>query len=107
MVLVCSDRYKEDGLKEDFYSLDWKKLPIQKQSHKSAAIENTKPKTLNQMIHISESLAEGIPFLRVDFYEVQEKLFVGELTFYPASGFEGFVPGEWNEILGSWLSLPQ
>ena len=58
------------------------------------------------MLALAKQLSEGIPFLRVDFYIIEHKVYFSELTFYPASGFEKFVPEKWDDILGSWLELP-
>lgn len=38
------------------------------------------------MIVCAEKLAENIPFVRVDFYDVNGQVYFGEITFYPASG---------------------
>ena len=64
-----------------------------------------KPKKLEEMINISETLAKDIPFVRVDLYEVDKKVFFGELTFYPSSGFEGFTPSEYDKIFGDMIIL--
>ena len=58
------------------------------------------------MVSLSERLAERLPFVRVDFYEVAGRAYFGEMTFYPGSGLEEFDPEEWDETLGSWLELP-
>lgn len=63
------------------------------------------PKQLNEMIYCAEKLSENIPFVRVDFYCVEEQIYFGEMTFFPASGFGSFEPPEWDEILGSWIDL--
>lgn len=63
------------------------------------------PKELPQMIALSEKLSRGIPFLRVDFYNINGMIFFGELTFFPASGIGKFTPEEWDNTLGSWLDL--
>lgn len=64
------------------------------------------PKTLKKMIELAEKLSTGIPFLRVDFYEVNGKIYFGELTFFPASGLGEFIPQEWDLKLGEWITLP-
>ena len=64
------------------------------------------PKTLNKMIELAEKLSTGIPFLRVDFYDVNGKIYFGELTFFPASGLGEFIPQEWDLKLGEWITLP-
>ena len=57
------------------------------------------------MIHLAELLSCNIPFLRVDFYEIMGRLYLGELTFFPGNGFEEFDPPEWDKILGDWIEL--
>lgn len=64
------------------------------------------PGNIDDMIQLAEKLSAGYPFLRVDFYSVNGKIYFGELTFFPASGFGPFIPEEWDETLGSWLTLP-
>lgn len=63
------------------------------------------PANIDEMICLAEKLGKGHPFLRVDFYNVQGKIYFGELTFFPASGFGKFVPEKWDLTLGSWLEL--
>ena len=50
-------------------------------------------------------LAKNTKFVRIDFYEIERKLYFGEITFYPASGFGNFKPTEWNEKLGEMINL--
>ena len=57
------------------------------------------------MVKLAEKLSEPFPFVRVDFYEVGDKIFFGELTFYPGNGMESFVPVEWDYKLGEMLKL--
>ena len=65
------------------------------------------PRLLEKMIDFAEQLSCGHPFLRVDFYEVNDQIYFGELTFFPASGFGPFVPEEWDLTLGEWIDLSQ
>lgn len=64
------------------------------------------PKEINEMIALAEKLSKGIPFLRVDFYNVSGKIYFGELTFFPATGFGRFTDDKWDLKLGEWLELP-
>ena len=64
------------------------------------------PSSLEKMIELAEILSANLPFLRVDFYEVNGKIYFGELTFFPSSGFEFFVPDGWDKTLGEWIELP-
>lgn len=63
------------------------------------------PENLDEMIALAEKLSGDVPFLRVDFYNIQGRIYFGELTFSPASGMGKFIPEEWDAILGSWLRL--
>ena len=54
---------------------------------------------------ISKKLSRGMPFVRIDFYEIMDKLYFGEITFFPASGLEKFKPKEWNYILGDMINI--
>lgn len=58
------------------------------------------------MIRLAEKLSENIPFLRSDFYEINGRLYFGELTFFPGSGLEEFTPEEWDKRLGHFIMLP-
>ena len=57
------------------------------------------------MVCLAEELSAGIPFVRVDFYEVAGRPVCGEMTFYPGSGFEEFDPPSADLELGSWIDL--
>ncbi len=64
------------------------------------------PRNKEKMIEMAERLSADHPFLRVDFYEIGDKVYFGELTFFPASGFGPFVPEEWDLTLGKYIELP-
>lgn len=107
LILVCKDRFTSTGLTEDFYSEKWEHLNIRRPSHPNANKPIQKPDELKKILELSKKLSAGIPFLRVDFYIIEHKIYFSELTFFPASGFEKFEPEEWDYTLGSWLILPQ
>lgn len=64
------------------------------------------PVQINEIIDYAEKLSQGIPQVRVDFYIHDEVIYFGEMTFYTWGGWCKFNPPEWNEILGSWITLP-
>lgn len=64
------------------------------------------PTNLDEMLAIAEKLATDFCFIRVDLYNVNGKIYFGELTFYPASGLGRFTDDSWDEKLGEWLELP-
>lgn len=105
-ILVCSNR-KGNHKNTDFFDIDWNIMPFTRENHINNYQVIEKPKKLDEMIEISKKLSADIPFVRVDLYEVNGKVYFGELTFYPSAGFEGFNPPEYDKILGDWLSLPK
>lgn len=64
------------------------------------------PKEIDQMAKLAENLSQDIPFLRADFYDVEGKIYFGELTFYLASGFVFFTKENADLKLGEWIRLP-
>lgn len=103
---TCSERFSDDGLKVTFFDKDWNVMPFERH-YPASQNPPKKPINYDKMIQFSEQLSKEIPFVRVDFYEINGRLFFGELTFYPGSGFEEFTPEEWDYRLGSWLQLPK
>lgn len=100
---VCTNR--SEGLKVTFFNREWQKMPFERH-YPASSVPILCPKNYDEMVYLAEKLAEGIPFVRVDFYEIKGKTYFGELTFYPGSGFEEFRPQKWDKILGSWIELP-
>lgn len=101
---VCSDRFSEDGLKVTFYDTNWKRMPFERH-YPASKTDIARPKTYDEMLILAEKLAFQIPFVRVDFYEVHGRVYFGELTFFPGSGYEEFTPEEWDKKLGDWINL--
>lgn len=106
MTLVCSERFTKDGLKEDFYDEAWSHLDVQRPAHGNAVLPIQRPKQYELMKELAAKLSDKMPFARIDFYEIDEKVYFGEITFFPASGFEKFKPDEWDLKLGEWIKLP-
>ena len=104
-ILVCSNR-NGSFKNTNFYDINWNLQPFTREKHKNSNEQIKKPKNLDEMITVAEKLSKDIPFVRVDLYEINGKVYFGELTFYPSSGFEGFEPEEWDKKLGDMLELP-
>lgn len=105
-ILVCRDRFTGSGLVEDFYTSEWERMELKRPKVPNGATPIPKPEQLEQMLDLAEKLSKDIPFLRVDLYLVGGQILFSELTFFPASGFEGFDPPQWDRTLGQWLELP-
>lgn len=105
MLFVATDRSIND-VKFDFFDADFKHLPF-KQGHPWAKREIKKPAGFEKMKEIAAILSKGFPHVRVDLYDINGKIYFGELTFFHFSGNVPFIPNEWDEKIGSWLKLPE
>ena len=56
------------------------------------------------MVELAETLAKDIPFVRIDFYNIDGRIYVGELTFTPGL-FLRFEPKGADEFLGKYLDI--
>ena len=64
------------------------------------------PRYFEEMKKMAEKISAGIPQVRTDFYEIGDKVYFGELTFFDSSGFASFSTEEWDERLGKLIVLP-
>ena len=96
-----------DNHTQAFYDRDWNMTQITQGKYGKVATKTiARPSLLEEMIKLSEILAKDIPHVRVDWYIVNNHLFFGEMTFFDGSGFEPFDKFEDDQLLGSWITLP-
>jgi hypothetical protein len=94
----------------DFFDMEWNHmeftgLNLPGRAFPKSSVPIPAPSHLPEMKEKAAVLSYGIPFVRIDFYEVQGAMYFGEMTFYPASGFGVFEPDEWNYKMGDLLKL--
>ena len=104
-MFVATDRSIHDT-KFNFYDLNFNLLPFT-QHYPNDKRNIVKPKNFDKMVKLAETLSKDIPHVRVDFYEVNGKIYFGEFTFYHFSGFVPFSPEVWDEKIGRMLKLPK
>ncbi len=63
------------------------------------------PANFELMICLAERISKNHKFLRVDFYDVNGRVYFGETTFYPASGMGKFGPADADLQIGKLLQL--
>jgi len=100
-VVVDMDRYIKH--QRNIYDLEWNHLKIESdKTFKDDIID--KPRNYEEMIELARKLSKEFPFVRVDLYNIQGKVYFGELTFYPWSGYVRFTPDKFDFILGKEFS---
>lgn len=88
----------------DFFDMQFNHLNI-KQHYPNSCEKIAKPQNFEKMKELAMTLSKGIKHVRVDFYEVNGKVYFGELTFFHFSGFQPFEPESWDEKLGELIDL--
>lgn len=102
---VCTNRYSEGGLCVTFYNTDWEIMHFERHYSRSP-VPIACPKTYHTMVELAQKLSKDIPFVRIDFFEVDERPYFGEMTFFPGGGFEEFSPDSYDQTLGAWMEIP-
>ena len=105
-VMICMDRAVGDP-KFYFFDREWNLLRINRRGKEAPeGFTVARPEGMDRMFEIAEKLSEGIPFARVDLYNVGGKIYFGELTLYPKSGYDKNLLPETDLLLGSLIELP-
>lgn len=104
-VMLCLDRHLGDT-KFYFFDRNWKLKRLNVRG-KNAPKDFTlrKPACMDEMFRIAEQLSVGHPFVRVDLYECNERIYFGEMTFFPDSGFDENLLPETDEYFGNLINL--
>ena len=105
---ITSDKGMGLPTRQDFFDLEGNHLEIQDAHYSNNPVKQPDlPKNFEKMVEMCKVLAKETYHLRVDFYEVNGRVYCGEFTFYEAGGFCEFVPEKYNRILGDWITLPK
>jgi len=103
VLFIATERASD--VKFDFFDNNFRHLNVIN-GHPLASVTPQKPKTFDQMIILAEKLSAGYPFMRVDLYEVNGKVYFGEYTVYHYGGTVPFEPADFDLEMGSWITLP-
>lgn len=102
-VQVYADRFTEPG--QVFYDRKWEKIDLE-HGGVAAGREVAAPPGLQEMLEVAEALAAGFDYVRVDLYDVDGRIYFGEMTLYPGSGLRPFTPASWDLKWGELWQLP-
>lgn len=106
---VATDHFDEGNNIENhrisIYDLDWNLMDVKYGEHPQNNVPA--PKNLAKMIELAKEASKEFPFVRVDFFEIEDKVYFSELTFYPGGGLHKIHPEHINKEWGSYMSLPE
>lgn len=105
--------YVSEGLEDhstagiSFYDFDGKEMPFRRSDFRTIGVDVQLPGNFPEMREIARILSEmvGSPFVRIDLYSINGRIYFSEITFYPCAGMVPFEPKEWDHTLGSWIDL--
>lgn len=106
-VVYCSQADEEGNADRylDYYDLKWNHLDIHLGEHPWNPIPVVRPCCLEKMIEIANELCKPFPFVRVDLYEIEGKVFFSEFTFEPTGGYMQLYPSSVALEWGEWLKI--
>lgn len=99
---VQVDTGRFDGHRQNYYDMAWKSLGVHC-TYPEGELQPA-PQNFDEMKDLAAQLSAEFPFVRVDLYNVQGKIYFGELTFYPSSGYGKFHPDEFDQKLGDYFT---
>jgi len=106
--LVCQQRSVRHGHPLfDFYDRTWtSKLPYSR-TNSMADRSVPQPRSYDEMVAAAEELSKPFPFVRMDFYDIQGRAVLGEMTFTPNACIDPDYPDDAQRVLGSLIVLPE
>lgn len=104
-MFIASNRQGDGDTYFDFFDENFNHLEVTN-GHPNAPQMPEKPKNFEKMIELAERIGKDEPQIRIDFYEVDGKVYFGEITFFHWSGMVAFDPEEWDKTFGEYIKLP-
>lgn len=106
-VMVCRDRHLHNT-KFYFFDRNWTFCRYNRLGRSlPEGFTMVKPEQMDRMFELADTLSKDLPFVRVDLYECGGRIYFGELTFFPSSGFEDGFDLKSDTYLGSLITLPE
>lgn len=104
LMMIVTNR-GEGTTRADYYDMEFQHQEFT-WGYPMADIQPEKPVCFELMKNLAIKLSQGLPEIRVDFYEVDGHVYFGELTFFDGSGMQKIEPKEWDIKMGEWIVLP-
>lgn len=106
-MFIATDRSNpNEETKFDFYDMNFNHMPF-RNGHPNSKKKICEPKGFEEMKKLAAELSKGMPHVRVDFYDINGRVYFGEMTFFHWSGFVPFEPEKWDKTFGDWIELPK
>lgn len=109
MIYISNGMENHTTAKISFYDMNGNEMPFHRSDYQPIMGKVTLPDNFLSMEKVAKKLAKNInnPFVRIDLYSLQGKVYFSEITFSPCSGMIPFDPMNWDYKLGQWIELPK
>lgn len=97
---VINDRKPGEYAYLGVYDINFNKLPVYRCDERKAEYAIDKPVNYEEMVEVAKKLSAGFPHVRVDLYNINGKIYFGELTFYDGSGYFRYDPDSFDKVMG-------
>ena len=104
-VMYISHGRQSDVTYFDFYDMDYNHLDIDRRGYSQSNKNIKKPDSWELMIELAKKLSKDMPHVRIDFYSISGKVYLGEMTFFQGGGMMPFYPEKWDYTFGNWIDL--
>lgn len=105
-ILLCANRDSTGHVDLYSYTTKWERVPLLVNEEETLSLEFKKPQNINEMIQAARILSKPFPYVRVDFYEVEGKVYLGELTFTPRANLMIYYKEDTLQKMADKLVLP-
>lgn len=104
-VMFVTEGRQDKTTHQEFYDMNFNKLHIRRPGFTGSSKSRKKPNSWELMQELARALSIGFPHVRVDFYDIDGKVYLGELTFFTGGGMTPFDPHDWDYTFGNWIDL--
>lgn len=102
--LLRDDGSYDNDYPRNIYDMDFNLLPVY-ETRKNADYEVKRPENFERMVEVARILSQPFAHCRVDLYNMDGKIYFGEITFYHGGGCNDIQPPEWDKRMGDWIDL--
>lgn len=107
VLFIATNRQNaNDETRFDFFDMQFNHINVTN-GHPNADVLPVKPECFDEMALLAAKLSVGLPQVRVDFYQVNGKVYFGEMTLFHFGGAVPFNPSSFDYELGEYLHLPK
>lgn len=104
-VYICAEKGSGKNITRNIYDLDWE-LQTFEYKYKNSQKMIQPPANMHRLLDACQKLSKDFCFMQIDFYNIEERLYIDEISFVPDGFATEFSPSDAGILLGKMLKLP-